>query len=176
MSTASSNISPPKFFWPLLSIGIILASEIAAICSIIIFFLPSYIQDLARPPFLSFVASLSALLITPPLAGLLAGLPCWWLLIEKPKYPTIRRGVLVGALSSIAAHPLMWTLVILLSPILGGNWAGSDLLQDIHNVILYSLLGLIYAGWITTTIGGISGALLIQLRRVLSDNQKEDHL
>jgi hypothetical protein len=175
MSSESSNISPPKVFWPLLSIGIILTSEIAAICSIIVFFLPSYIQDLARPPSLSFVRSLSPFLVTPPFAGLLVSLPCWWLLIEKPKYATIRRGVVVGVLSSIIAHPLMWTLVTALSPILGGGWAVSGLLQNIQRVVLFSLGGLIYVGWITAAVGGVAGALLIQLRRVLSDNQKGDH-
>jgi hypothetical protein len=176
MSSELSNVSPPKVFWLLLSIGIILASEIAAICSIIVSFLPSYIQNLARPPFLSFVGSLSPLLVTSPFAGLLVGLPCWWLLIERPKRATIRRGVVLGALSSIVAHPLMWTLLTMLSPILGGGWTtGSGLLQNIQYVIFFSLMGLIYVGWITAAVGGVAGALLIRLRRVLSDNQKEDH-
>ena len=176
MSSELSNVSPPKVLWLLLSIGIILASEIAAICSIIVSLLPSYIENLARPPFLSFVGSVSPLLVTSPFAGLLVGLPCWWLLIERPKRATIRRGVVLGALSSIVAHPLIWTLVTMLSPILGGGWTtGSGLLQNIQYVVLFSLVGLIYGGWITAAVGGAAGALLIQLRRVLSDNQKGDH-
>jgi hypothetical protein len=176
MSSELSNVSPPKVFWLLLSIGIILASEIAAICSIIVSFLLSSIANLARPPFFSFIGSVSPLLVTSPFAGLLVGLPCWWLLIERPKRATIRRGVALGALSSIVAHPLIWTLVTMLSPILGGGWTiGSGLLQKIQYVILFSLMGLISVGWITAAVGGIAGALLIRLRHMLSDNQKEDH-
>jgi hypothetical protein len=64
----------------------------------------------------------------------------------------------------------------MLSPILGGGWTtGSGLLQNIQYVILFSLMSLIYVGWITAAVGGVAGALLIRLRRVLSDNQKEDH-
>ncbi len=176
MSSALSNVSPPKVFWLLLSIGIILASEIAAICSIIVAFLPSYTANLDRPPFLSFVGSVSPMLVISPFAGLLVGLPCWWLLIERPKRVTIGCGVVLGALSSVVAHPLMWMLLTMLSPILGEGWTiGSDLHQHIQYVILFSLIGLVYVGWITAVVGGVVGALLIRLRRVLSDNQKEDH-
>ncbi|QBD80409.1 hypothetical protein EPA93_32335 [Ktedonosporobacter rubrisoli] len=172
MSSEALKVSPPKVFWSLLSIGIILASEIAAICSIAVLFLPSYFQNLARPPFLSFVGSWSPFLVASPLAGLLAGLPCWWLFIEHSKHVIIGRGVAVGVLSSLIAHPLVWTLVALFSPILGGAWGDTALEPNIQYVLVYSLMSLVYIGWLTATVGGVAGALLVQLRRALIDKQK----
>src|SRR6266567_6078525 len=105
MSSLHTDVSTrriSKVFWPLLVIGIILASEIAAICSI------NFIYRGMSTSWQSW----STFLIATPLAALLVGLPAWWLYVIQTEYVTIKRGVIIGCLSSIAAHPIMWMIVI----------------------------------------------------------------
>ncbi|GHO90077.1 hypothetical protein KSF_001250 [Reticulibacter mediterranei] len=154
-------------FVVVLSLGIILAAEIAAIGFLVPFTFPSYIANLARPSFLSYIGDLLPFLIAAPLVSLLVGLSGWWLIIERSGRITKRRGIVVGVLGGITAHPLIWTFLALFSQpsVFGDVGPTPDLLQNIRLVITYSLLSLIFAGWITAPVGGIAGALLIRCQR-----------
>ena len=157
MSSLHTNISTrqiSKLFYPLLVIGIILASEIATICSA---------NFIYRGMPISW-QSWSAFLVIAPPAALLVGLPAWWLYVIQAENITIKRGIIVGCLSSIAAHPVMWMLVSV-SDSLKLN---PGLFSNVGMLLPIILVSLLYVGWITTIVGGIAGALLIYLQRALT--------
>src|SRR5258708_261240 len=94
------------------------------------------------------------------LASLLIGPLFWWFFIIKPNRMTMRRGIVVGILGSIAAHPLTWFLAELMAYFMGRHtWMGSVLVNPPLVALLgspiYSVLSLVYAGWLTMFIGGI---------------------
>jgi hypothetical protein len=163
MSSLHTNISTrriAKAFYPLLVIGMILASEIAAICSINFIY-----RDISTS-----WQSWSTFLIAAPLAALLVGLPAWWLYVIQAENITIKRGIIVGCLSSIAAHPVMWTIVSV-SDFLWHTFThqlNPGLFSNMGILLPTILISLLYTGWITTIVGGIAGALLICLQRALT--------
>ncbi len=172
--SAIPSVRSRRAFWPLLVLGIVLASEVATICSLSCILLLYYLLSLleGHVPSLSDVgSSLDLFLIfvgIAPLVGLLVGLPTWYLVIELPGRATIHRGVVYGVLSSLIAHPLMWMSLSVFSAILSGGGIGTALSEDIQFVILCSLFSLIFVGWITIPIGGCAGHLLIRLRQKLT--------
>lgn len=110
------------------------------------------------------------LLIAVAMAGLLSGLPCWWLYIVKPRQATIRRGILGGMLCELIAHPITWICFILLILPIRTNapyhWTVLETIQAASWVAFISLFSLIL--WITVAIGGAAGALLIYLQCVVT--------
>jgi hypothetical protein len=148
-----------KAFYPFLIIGIILASEIAAICSI---------NFLYHGLSISW-QNWSTILIAAPLAALLVGLPVWSLYVIQAKKVTIKRGIAVGSLCSIAAHPIMWMIISISNFLLYIFKHQLDPnLPSGSGVLITTLFSLIYVGWITTIVGGIAGALLICLQHALT--------
>lgn len=146
-----SYVPPPRVFWPLLGLGIVLASEAATVIVLWMFQTTN-----------SLIASINFYAI---LAALLAGLPTWWLFIVKPRHATIRRGILVGALGSIIAHPILWMFMLVDELRLGSP----DNIFLVPLIILDGpILSLIAVGWITTPIGAIAGGLLIYLQRAMT--------
>lgn len=160
--TTATPARRPKHFWLLLALSIMLAAEIAAICTWVIFSLPGLLSDPTHYPW----ASLGPLFLIAPLAGL----PIWWLLVEKPGKGTTRRGMVAGMISSIATHPLLWTIFALFSLIPSPGTKTPSLSEEIGMVILNSLLGLIFVGWMTTGIGCVGGLLLLKFRNTLINN------
>jgi hypothetical protein len=158
MSSLQHNVSsapPIKVFWPLMVIGTILAPQITPVGLI---YLTSQ-STMDRIP----------LLIAISLAGLLTGLPCWWLYIVRPRQATIRRGVLGGMLSAIIAHFIGGILFALLMLLMGTNALDHrTVLETIQDAIGEALFALFLFGWITIPIGGAAGALLIYLQHVVT--------
>jgi hypothetical protein len=152
-----SSFAPGKAVWLLIGVGAVLASMIATVLSL---------------AFVSFVSltktyDVGIYLASASLAGLLTGLPIWWRFIGRPRYATVGRGVLLGALSSIVAHPLMWGFEALFSSLLGADptrTLGLIVFMDIP----LSLMSLFYVGWITTLVGGATGGVLMYLQRTLA--------
>ena len=158
MSSSQTDVSsmpPPKVFWPIMVIGTILVPQITPLGLI-------YQTDQS-------ITDRFPLLIAISLAGLLAGLPCWWLYIGRPRQATIRRGALGGMLSTIIAHPIGAILFAFLTLLMGtdsfNHWT---VLEIIGNAIGSSVFVLLLFGWITVPIGGAAGALLIYLQRALT--------
>lgn len=169
----------PKATWLLMSVGIVLASEIAAALSLV------FVRVIFP---LSFNGSGNALLalgvifflIIVPLAGLLAGLPTWWLFVARPRHITLRRGIFLGMLSGLVAHPLVWICCLLLlslvdaislAPHLTSNFPSNfpsglplEPSSDLLLALPLSVLSLILVGWITASVGGIAGGLLVHLQ------------
>jgi hypothetical protein len=145
----------PTAIWLVMSLGIVLAAEIAAALSLVFVatvFPLSYNGDGAPPLVL---LGLIFFLVVVPFVGLLVGLPTWWRFVARPNQITRRRGVLLGMLSGMVAHPLVW--ICLLPPL------GFGLLL----IIPASVLSLIYVGWITAAVGGIAGGVLVHLHGAL---------
>lgn len=130
----------PGAFWPLFGLGIVLPAEALALFAIQVFQLSGLFAIYA------------------PLAALLAGFPLWWLLIVLPGYATSQRGMLVGILGSVLAHPLMFTMAALTPQ-------ASSISPD--SVIPLTIFSLIFLGCLTVPAGAGTGALLIRLQHAL---------
>lgn len=171
----------PKAVWLVTSLGIVLAADVAAALSLAF-------ASLILPP-LSFSGSGTLLLIlgvifflvVVPVAGLLVGLPAWWLFVARPRQFTRWRGIVLGMISGIVAHPLVWigavfelTLVELsnLTSAPPPNLPPSPPQVFVPPISLFlvlplSLISLIVVGWITVAVGGIAGGLLVHGQGVL---------
>lgn len=150
-------VAPPAI-WLLMSIGSVLAAEIAAALSLVFLTIVTPLSfngnGYGNPPLL--LLGVMLFLVVVPFVGLLVGLPTWWRFVARPGHLTRRRGVLLGMLCGIVAHPLVW---ICLLPALG---FGPIL------VLPVTVLSLIYVGWITAAVGGIAGGVLVHLQAVLT--------
>jgi hypothetical protein len=142
-----SSMRPPRLFWPLLALGMIIAAEIPTLFVLIIMG--------------STLSGSAFFYVAAPLATLLVGLPAWYRWIVVREHATIKRGLWVGAVSSLAAHPIMWTLFLFTYP-----W--SQLGQSLEAWPFIAFFSLLFAGWITTPIGALAGVLLICLQRALT--------
>jgi hypothetical protein len=168
----------PRSVWLVTSLGIVLAADIAAALSLAF-------ASLIFPP-LSFAGSGTLLLVlgvifflvVVPVAGLLVGLPTWWLFVARPRQFTRWRGIALGMISGIVAHPLVWigadfewTLVELsnLTSASTSNLPSSPPEVFVPPISLFlvlplSLISLTVVGWITVAVGGIAGGVLIYLQ------------
>lgn len=136
---------PPKIFWLVLPLGIALAAFITANIVLLLFNLPEL-------SILSLAASLGALVV---------GIPAWYQFIMLPRHATIRRGIAVGAIGSIIVHPVMWMLAYLLAKQTVFGTGDTSLM-------VWAILSLLYAGWITTPCGALTGVVLVSLQRCLT--------
>ncbi len=96
-------------------------------------------------------------------------------MILRPRRLTLRRGILVGILSSLVAHPLTWFLALVILSLSRRNTnLGSaypiTIGLEIHNPIevlqgslVLSVLSLFYVGWITLIVGGVAGGVLARV-------------
>ena len=171
----------PKAVWLLMSLGIVLAAEIAAALSLVFLTIVFPLSFNGNGNLLLFLGLIFFLVVV-PFAGLLVGLPTWWLFVARPRQLTLRRGIFLGMLSGIVAHPLVWICCWLLLSLLGVINLTLHLianlplvlpfdfplvLLDLPLVLPFSVLSLILAGWITAAVGGIAGGLLVHLQAVL---------
>src|SRR5438874_1603110 len=88
------------------------------------------------------------------LASLLLGPLFWWCLIIQPRHLTLGRGILVGILGSLVAHPLTWFLAMVVASLRGTNSVLVFLIQspnpigELMESLYTSLWSLLYVGWI----------------------------
>ncbi len=181
----------PRSMWFVTSLGIVLAADIAAALSLAFASLILPPLSFAGSGILLFILGVIFFLVVVPIAGLLVGLPSWWLFVARPRQYTRWRGILLGMISGIVAHPLVWigadfewTLVELSnlmsapSSNLPSNLPSSLPAVFIPPVSLFvvlplSLISLIVVGWITVAIGGIAGGVLIHLQVVLMRHMRQ---
>jgi hypothetical protein len=143
----ATPLPPPWFFWPLLSLGIALSAFVTAAFVSLLFHLPPV-----------FVLSVDA-----TLAALVVGLPAWYWCIVLPRRATLQRGTAVGAIGSLFAYPVMWMFAGFI-----GRQAVFGTVDVVPLVPLWTFLGWLYAGWITTPLGAVAGWLLVSLQRALT--------
>ena len=105
------------------------------------------------------------------LASLLLSPLFWWRFIIRPAHLTLGRGILVGMLVSLVAHPLTWFLAMATASFIGRQTvllllipSSNPLLQLLESLVI-SLWSLLYVGWITMLVGGLVGGLLALLQR-----------
>ncbi len=106
--------------------------------------------------------------IAAPLASALL-IPClWWRLIIKPSRLNVSRGIGIGLLGSIIAHPLAWYLALLFAFLLKAKTIGSitvgNPLENLVGCLFLSLFSLIEVGWITILVGGLAGGCIAFLQ------------
>lgn len=139
-SPGAENANVPGVFWLLLGLGIVLPAEAVALFAIQVFHLSGVFAIYA------------------PVSALLAGLPLWWILIVLPGRATYTRGLLVGVLGCVLAHPLVFTMAAITPQ-------ASSLSPD--KVIPLTIFSLIFLGCITLPAGAGIGVLLIKLQYTL---------
>jgi hypothetical protein len=103
-----------------------------------------------------------------PLAALLIGPLFWWSFIVKARHLSIKRGIVVGILGSIATHPLTWFLAMLLALLNGSPTVAGVLIFNplvaLGNSLVLSVFSMIEVGGITVLVGGIAGGLMAGLQ------------
>lgn len=156
ISTETLNRRPPRIFWPLLVLGIVLAAESATA-----FILNTILRQ-------GFMAGANTFYIAAPLAALLVGIPAWVRFLILPQKVTPGRGAALGAVCSLIAHPVMWISIWLIGLSQPGLFSG-----DAGMVVVVVFYSLLIGGWITTPIGAIAGALLAWLQIGLTNVPKQ---
>lgn len=146
-----ASVKPPRIFWPLLGLFIVLAADGAT--ALVLHTTAQWAS-----------ISLPILYLAAPVAALLAGIPAWFYFIGTPRCATIRRGLLAGIVSSIIAHPILAMLLGILALFMPQTGHSPLFLLLFPQVTIFSLLS---GGWATTPIGALAGVLLISLQRIL---------
>lgn len=91
----------------------------------------------------------------------------WWLIVSRRANYRARAGALAGGLSGIVSHYTCWYLYLVGSNIcygLTGGCASSlgepplDLLNGLWGTLIFSLVSLMFLGWITVPLGMAIGA------------------
>lgn len=141
-------VNPPRIFWLLLGLGIILAADGST--ALVLYTTAQWVNS-----------SFFSLYLAAPIAALLVGMPAWFHFVVTPGCVTVKRGLLVGIVSSITAHPVMWMLLCLSTLFMPQAATSFSFLT------FTIILSLIYGGWATTAIGALAGVLLIVLQRAL---------
>jgi hypothetical protein len=138
-------LPPPWFFWPLLSVGIAMSAYVAATGTALFLHLSSVLS------------------VDATLAALVVGLPAWYGWIVLPRRATLQRGAAVGAISSLCAYPVMWIFAGLIN-----RQAVFGKFDAVSLIPLFTCMGWLGPGWITTPLGAVAGCLLLYFQRVLT--------
>lgn len=106
--------------------------------------------------------------VAAPLAAALLG-PClWWWAIIKPGRLSVRRGIGIGVLGSILAHPLAWYAALVLAYLTGQTTVAGLLvtnpLLDLLGAVILAPFSLLWVGWITALVGGVAGGMIALLQ------------
>lgn len=127
------------------------------------------------------LAALSAFLVA-SIGGLaaavsagIAGAVVWWLIIERPSKPTVRRGALFGSLTVLLAHALIYLVAGLLGlpiigdrpvvlPISGPVPSPAELSEILYQAASVASFTLFFGGIITIPLGIVAGLLLVIIR------------
>lgn len=114
------------------------------------------------PDFTTFplIASLTSALLGPAL---------WWRMIIKPGRLSVRRGIAVGALIGIIAHPVVWYVALALAYFTGRSTVAATILvtnplQDLLSAVVLAMFSVLFVGWLTALIGGVVGGVISLLQ------------
>ncbi|MGE5333362.1 MAG: hypothetical protein ACM3N4_01560, partial [Nitrososphaerota archaeon] len=115
-------------------------------------------------------AGYSVLLIAAPLVSAVLAPLLWWRMIVRPGRLSVRRGIAVGALAAIIAHPVIWYVALVLAFLAGQRTVAGMLvnkpLQDVIAAVFLGAVSLIYTGWLTALVGGAIGGMIALLQSV----------
>ena len=114
--------------------------------------------------------------LSAPVAALVIGPLFCWLFLLRPNRLTLRRGIVVGLLGSVVAHPLTWYLVNLLAFLTGMPTDGFGILVmnpflDLFGCLVLAPFSLLYVGWLTALLGGVMGGGFIWAYRLCPRTQ-----
>jgi hypothetical protein len=103
------------------------------------------------------------------LASALLGPALWWRMIIKPGRLSVRRGIAVGALAGIIAHPIVWYAALALAYLTGRPTVATTILvtnplQDLLSAIVLAIFSVLFVGWLTALIGGVVGGVIALLQ------------
>lgn len=94
----------------------------------------------------------------------------WWWIIIKPGRLSVRRGILVGALVGIVAHPVVWYEAFVSAHFTGQqtviSFQVTNPLEDLVTAMFLATFSVIFVGWLTALIGGVFGGVIALLQSV----------
>ncbi len=99
------------------------------------------------------------MLVAAPLAAFGCGMVCWGIFMARGQKLTFWRGVWVGALVGLLAHPLAWYGSVLYF-YLSGEPNTLNPVEGVWASLLYALFSLIFIGWLTVPVGAVVGGFL----------------
>lgn len=112
-----------------------------------------------------------ALTFAAPAAAFLLGVALWRLLVLHYTGRLWLRGAIAGGLTGLLAHPLAWYLASLYFFFSGASSSlGEPALNPLEAIpasLLYALLSLLAAGWITVPLGALVGLALAGFQKAL---------
>jgi hypothetical protein len=103
------------------------------------------------------------------LSGFFTTLVMWWAIVARARTARVRRGLIAGLTSGVLVHPVCWplysagnSLLIVLgmssrSPL---GQLPLTLRHEMVAVFKFSVLSLIFFGWVTALVGALTGGLL----------------
>jgi len=102
------------------------------------------------------------------LAAFITTFTLWWLFVSRPARPSTWRGVVVGGLSGLLAHPVCWYLLICLNYVLASlaitpesvGGPPLDPAEGLGGALILSLYSLFLFGWITVPAGALTGGIV----------------
>ncbi len=132
------------------------AGLIAAICILRVFFPGDVVSG-------AILFATTSCLVSAALGPVL-----WWWVIIKPDRLRVRRGIGVGALGGILAHPLVLYILFVeayvtrqSTPFFGNP---TNPFLDLISAVLGAVVTVLYAGWITVPIGALAGGVTALLQ------------
>lgn len=113
------------------------------------------------------------------LASFVVGGLCWRLLIARPGQTALWRGLVMGGLTGLLAHPLAWYLLSLIF-YAGGVRSSLDEptlnpLEAIPGSLILAAGSILIVGWLTVPLGMVAGVgfLLLYRRQTGQDSAGE---
>jgi hypothetical protein len=161
--------SGPGYTLLLTSIGGALAGFIAAFLAIKFYQFQLMLQAVND----SSLASADVFYVAAPLAALVLTPLLWWYFIIRKDQLTLRRGVCIGFVGSVLAHPLAWLFAMILATCTGSRAILSvgitnpflNPLAALLSSLFLSVFSLLMVGWITMVMGGLAGGIIAALQR-----------
>lgn len=110
-----------------------------------------------------------AFVLAVALVAAMLGATLWWLAIIRPDRLSVRRGIGVGAFGGLLAHPLVWYAILVVAFLTGqptvlGVFQVANPLVDLVAAAVLSVFSLVWAGWLTALLGGLTGGTIAALQ------------
>lgn len=106
----------------------------------------------------------AVLVYSAPVAAFCISFLLWWLVIERSYRISPVKGIIVGALTGVFAHPLAWYLAILYFYVTGARTSlGEETLNPLDGIgasFVFSGVSLLLTGWLTILAGAIVGGFI----------------
>ncbi|GIK40155.1 MAG: hypothetical protein BroJett011_39880 [Chloroflexota bacterium] len=121
------------------------------------------------------VGDWQGMLVAAPLTAFFCGMVCWGIFVARRQKVRFWRGVWVGALVALLSHPLVWYGSILYF-YLAGEPRTLNPIEGLWASLVYGLLSLAFAGWLTVPAAAVTGGLLAYIQTKIESRRERPPL